>query len=237
MESLWPIIILWIVFSLLGARKKRQQRTLPGPAPADATRQAQGGFMQEMQRALGEMKRTAEAHGQQQQRHKAAEQEASAARYLAQRKLASAGRRGGQSAPFPPGEARRKSLVRPQRPLEDDDAEKSSEDADVVSLEGSDYDLGAERIAAVRKKAADRGARTGGSAEAMTAAQVARRAQRTPVPLGTATEHAAWHKEIGAKVVAPAAPRRPERLGRWADGSLRGAVVLAEILGRPGGVR
>lgn len=233
MESLWPIIILWIVFSLLSSRKKRQQQSPPpGPAPADATRQAQGGFMQEMQRALEEMKRAAE---EQQQRPKSSGQQDTAARYLEQRKKA-AGSRRGQSAVFLPGEGRRKPVVRPQRPLEDDDAEKSSEDEGVVSLELTDYDRDANQIAAGRAQAADRGARAEGEAEEMSAVQLARRAQRTNVPLGTATEHAAWHKEIGAAPAAAAtAPARAGRLSRWADGSVRGAVVLAEILGRPGG--
>lgn len=235
MESLWPIIVLWIVFSLLGARKKRQQSTLPpGPTPADATRQVQGGFMEEMQRALEEMKRAAAEQGG--QRPKSAGQQETAARYLEQRKMAAAGRRR-QSAVFLPGEGRRKPVVRPQRPLEDDDAEKSSEDEGVVSLEGSDYDRGADQIAAERAQAADRGARMVGEAEVMSAAQLARRAQRTPVPLGTASEHAAWHKAIGSPAAAAVVAQRPGRLGRWADGSLRGAVVLAEILGRPGGTR
>jgi hypothetical protein len=188
------------------------------------------------------MKRAAEEQQRRQRQHqeqsRADEQAAAAARYLeTMKRKQTQGRRPSQAAVFLPGEGRRKPVVRPQRPLEDDDAEKSSEDASVMSLEGTDYDLEAEQIAAARWKAADRGARSEGSAEVLRAAQAARRAGRTPVPLGTAAEHAAWYQEIGAAPPPkPAQPRRG-RLARWADGSVKGAVVLGEILGRPGSAR
>jgi hypothetical protein len=111
----------------------------------------------------------------------------------------------------------------------------------VVSLEVTDYDLEAERIVAERQRAAERRVRVEASVEELSAAQAARRkVGREGTPIGGAAEHAQWHERIAA-AAPPAAALRPkaarDRLSRYADGSLKGALVLSEVLGRPVGER
>jgi hypothetical protein len=254
MEGLWPILILWVVFALLGgARKKRPPQRTPGvgSSPEEA-RLAGGSMMDQMRRAMEELKRAQEeAKRRSEAGASAGGQQELAREWLEQREA----KRKPERRPEPP--RRRTAAVqkverkvflpkpqervvrRPVRPLEDDDADKSSEDATVVSLEGGDYDEEAERLVAERRKAFDRGGRTEASAEQLTAAQLQRRASRPAIALGGAAEHKAWHDQIVAMPAAgPAAPakRRPP-LTRLADGTVRGAVVLSEILGKPLGER
>jgi hypothetical protein len=236
MDAIWPIVILWVVLTVLGARKKKARTQAPvpprpaaggGPAPS-----GQGGFLEEMRRSLEEMQRAAAEQGRGKGAAPSAPATLPAETWLeSRRQLGGAG----QSRLTTP--MRRKPVVRPTRPLDDDDAEKTSEDATAASLEVTDYDAELEQLVAKRAKDADRGGRAEGSAEGMSVAQAARRGGREPVPIGTVKEHAAWHQQIGAPAAAAAGARGRGPLGRWADGSLRGALILSEVLGRPVGER
>ena len=234
MDAIWPIVILWVVLTVLGSRKKKAQaaaaappRSSGGPPP-----NAQGGFLEEMRRSLEEMQRAAAEQGRGKRVAPGPPATLTAETWLeSRRQLGGAGQSRVTAA------MRRKPAQRSTRPLDDDDAEKSSEDAAVASLEVTDYDTEVETLVAQRAKAADRGGRAEGSAEGMSEVQSARRVGRQPVPIGTVKEHAAWHQEIGVPAAAAATARARGPLARWADGSLRGAVVLSELLGRPVGER
>lgn len=244
MDAFWPIVILWVVLTVLGSRKKKprsQAPVPPRPRTEPATGRGQGGFLEEMKRALEEMQRAAE---EEERRRRAAAGGVAAEEATAEAWLET--RREETRATLPPtarqrsqAPARRKPVQRPQRPLEDDDFDKSSEDPTVTSLEGADYDAEAEAIVRERAKAADRGVREETGASAMSSAQLARRGSRQVVALGGGAQHDAWHKAIAA-TPAPAVAtetRKRNPLARWADGSMRSAFVLAEILGRPPGAR
>jgi hypothetical protein len=129
----------------------------------------------------------------------------------------------------------RMRAVRPALPFEDDDADKSSEN---VSLEVRDYDDEAERIIEARRQAAEhRVVRVDETSEGLSALQQARRASRQNLAIGGTAEHGAWHGEIG-KTVETVKPVRPAtRLGRFADGSARSAIILGEVLKPPVGQR
>lgn len=137
------------------------------------------------------------------------------------------------------------------RGLDDDDADKSSEDELVASLEGVDYDEQAEQLVGARRRGADREVRRDVSVEELSAEQVTRRAARVDEAIGGRAEHEEWHERVQARDVQPRpgqvpgapAPARPvgaaraSLLARFATGSVRDAVVLSEILGRPRGAR
>jgi hypothetical protein len=243
MDAFWPIVILWVVLTVVGARKKKprsQAPVPPRPRAEPAAGRGQGGFLEEMKRALEEMQRAAEEEERRRAAGGGAGGQASAEAWLETRRQETRATLPAKSRGRSPAPARRKPVQRPQRPLEDDDADKSSEDPSVASMEGVDYDADAERIAEERARAADRGAREEVAASAMSSAQLARRGGRQAVALGGAAEHAEWHRAVAtaaAPAPAKAAPRRNARLSRWADGSLLGALVLSEVLGRPPGDR
>ena len=134
------------------------------------------------------------------------------------------------------GEARRKAVVRPVRALPFDDDDKSPDES-APRPEERDYDEEAERVVAARQRAAERVARTEVSAEGLSAAQLERRGERKAVPLGTAQEHGAWHRQISQAAAPAPVPAKRRALQRFSDGSARGAIIIAEILGRPKGAR
>ena len=126
--------------------------------------------------------------------------------------------------------------VRAVVPLEDDDADKTSETGE--SLEGQDYDDDANKIVDARRKAAEqRVARVDESSETLSTLQQARRASRQVQAIGGAAEHAAWHGELGAAVETGKTGKTVRKLGRFADGSARSAIILGEILRPPVGQR
>lgn len=244
MESLWPILVLWILAAIFGGRKKRPPAEPQPTAPRAEGDGLLGGFGSELNRALEQLK-NAERVARERQAGTAPAprlstgstvREARAKEYLAERKARSAtttagtGKRG---AVFTPQVRSERLVQRPVRPLDDDDADKTSEDLDhaVVSLEGRDYDDEAEKVIAERRKSA---ARRDASSETLSAAQTARRADRVEVAIGGRAEHAAWHAQ-SAPAASAAAPARRGPLARFADGSTRSAIILAEIFGRPRG--
>jgi hypothetical protein len=121
----------------------------------------------------------------------------------------------------------------------------------VASLEGVAYDEQAERLVEARRRGADREVRRDVSLEGLSAEQATRRAARVDEAIGGRAEHEEWHKRVQVRDVQPRpgqvpgapAPVRPGGtaragpLARFATGSVRDAVVLSEILGRPRGVR
>ena len=128
---------------------------------------------------------------------------------------------------------------RVNRPVEYD-PDQAFEDPTIISLEGLDYDAAAEQVVQTRIKAAElRDAqREDASLEEMSAAQLARRADRAPAAaIGGKTEHEAWHQRRDAVVKAPEAKPAASRLSRFGGGRIREAIVLSEILGRPVGER
>jgi len=90
----------------------------------------------------------------------------------------------------------------------------------------------AEAVARVRLRAADQGTRRDVSVEGMSERQAARRSARPAVAIGGVAEHAQWHETVKPPKGRAAGVRRGV-LARFADGSLRGAIVLGEVLGRP----
>jgi len=189
-DGIWPILFVAIVFALFG-RKRPPARTRAVTA-TKAPAAAQGSFLGELQRALGEMKR-AEA------------------------------------------EARRRAVAPPVRQLQDDTGASD----DTAAEDATDYDEEAVRVVAERQRDVERLALAEASAEELTVEQLGRRPARVIVPALAAPPVAristAPASEIGS-ALAPAAPRR-RVLGRFADGSPRGAILISEILGRPVGER
>jgi hypothetical protein len=222
--SLAPLLFLAAIFLLSRAAKKKQrgasQRPAAGSSPEPEPR---AGFMSELRRAMEELQQVQ----QQQQPPQAAQgaQEKTAADWLARQKA--------RKALAPLGRAR---LARTVVPLEDDDADKTSEST--VSLEGRDYDDDAERIIEARRQAvAHRAVRVDESSEGLSTLQQARRASRQDVAIGGSAEHAAWHGEIGKTVETAKAVKTVSRLGKFADGSARSAIILGEVLKPPVGQR
>ena len=243
-SGIWPVLIFWAVFALIGraaaANKKRaQQQQQPGTgdrAPGTGT-VAQGGLFAELKRAMEELKRAeAEQRGQAEQRSQTEQrtiappapvfdreeqQRQLARKYLEKKKQEAARKRAARAKPFAPLP---------------DAADMSSEDG-VVSLEGQDYDHEAEAIIQKRRAAAERRQREETSSEELSDQQLARRAARHDVAIGTQAEHDDWHRQLAASE-GPASQRAPAGpLDRFKDGSLRSAVILGEILGGPAGGR
>lgn len=240
MEGLWPILILWALAALLGGKKKRPA---PPPGPESPLEEERAEFGNELQRALAELK-NAEAEAK---RRAAAitatasprtTSETRAAEYLEGRKARGRQAIGpGQRLEVftPKDKSRERSVRRPVRPIESADDSMSSEiEPVVISLEGvTDYDLEAEAIVERRRKAAEQ--REHGS-DALTSAQVSRRGERLAAPIGGAKQHAGFHARLDAlpaPAVVDSSTRHP--LARFGDGSVRSAIILAEILGRPVG--
>jgi hypothetical protein len=230
MEGLWPLVILWVLFSIFsGAKKRRPQAPPSGPAPTPGPERAGGGdLLGELRRAMEELKR-AEAETQQKQEQRPA------MRSQQPKRATRPGTARGQVFLPPQAPRSRQPVRRPVRALEDDDADKTSE-SDIAEVR--DYDSEAEQVVAERRKVAD-----AHSAESAVVSledagyELARKRSSVPegTPIGGATQHAGWHERtaIGApaKPVLPTARRNP--LARFAGGTARGAVVLAEILGKP----
>ena len=132
-------------------------------------------------------------------------------------------------------EARRHAVVRPVRPLPGDTGASD----DTAAEDATDYDDEAVRVVAERQRDAERVAAAEASAGELTVAQLGRRPTGAIVPGLAAPPMArittAAPGEIGG-APAPAEPRR-RVLGRFADGSPRGAILISEILGRPVGER
>lgn len=236
MENLWPILILWVAAAIFSAaRKKRPQPPRAETAPGEP----QPSLFGDLNRALEQLKRAEEEARRKQQGESPRllqDDAAHAKAYLEQRKQATQGRKKPERKVFLPKEkpARASRITRAPMPLADDDADKSSE---TEAVEVLDYDAEAEAVARVRLRPADQRTRRDVSVEEMSEEQVARRtADRGGAAIGGATEHREWHQRQVADAqtlrASVPAPRRGV-LARFADGSLRGAIVLGEILGRP----
>jgi hypothetical protein len=241
-EFPWAIVVFLGVALLLGGRRKtppqasRRQESPHEPAPS---------LFGELGRALEQLKR-AEAEARRAPQHdvspRLVQDDAGRAKaYLEQRKQTLKGKaRIERKAMVPreqPARPSRAMVSRSAMPLVDDDADKSSE---AVSLVTRDYDDDGQQIVAARLSAVDRGARPAGDSEALSATQAARRSARPAVAIGGAAEHTQWHQGQAADAQtgrsSVQAPRRGV-LARFANGSLRGALVLSEVLGPPVGER
>lgn len=235
MENLWPILILWVAAAIFSAaRKKRPQPPRAAAAPGEP----QPSLFGDLNRALEQLKRAEEEARRKQQGESPRllqDDAAHAKSYLEQRKLAAQGRKTPERKVFLPKEkpARASRITRAPMPLADDDADKSSE---TEAVEVLDYDAEAEAVARMRLRAADQGTRRDVSLEGMSEKQAARRGARRAVAIGGVAEHAQWHERQVADAQTLGTSAQPARRGvlaRFADGSLRGAIVLGEILGRP----
>ena len=230
--SLAPLLFLaaFAVMSSLAKNRQRGARRPPAADPGPGPDQS-AGFMSELRRAMEELNQAQHEQSPQAppdrvrtQLTPQTPQEKLAAEWLIKMKARKAQATG------------RVRSARPVVPLEDDDADKSSESG--ASLEGRDYDDEATQVAEARRQAAEhRVARTDESSETLSTLQQARRASRQAEAIGGSAEHAAWHGEIraSAETVKPVKPAR--RLGRFVDGTARSAIVLGEILKPPVGQR
>lgn len=235
MENLWPILILWVAAAIFSAaRKKRPQPPRAEAAPGEP----QPSLFGDLNRALEQLKRAEEEARRKQQGESPRllqDDAADAKAYLEQRKQAAQGRKQPERKVFLPKEkpARASRITRAPMPLADDDADKSSE---TEAVEVLDYDAEAEAVARLRLRPADQGTQRDVSVEGMSEKQAARRSARPPVAIGGVAEHAQWHERqvVDAQTLRTSVPA-PRRgvLARFADGSLRGAIVLGEVLGRP----
>ena len=231
MENLWPILILWVAAVIFGAaRKKRPQPPRAEAAPGEP----QPSLFGDLNRALEQLKRAEDEARRKQQGESPRllqDDAAHAKAYLDQRKQAAQGRTKPDRKVFLPKErpARASRITRAPMPLADDDADKSSE---TEAVEVLDYDAEAEAVARLRLRAADQGTRRDVSVEGMSEEQAGRRSARPAVAIGGVAEHAQWHETVKPPEGRAAGVRRGV-LARFADGSLRGAIVLGEVLGRP----
>ena len=239
--GIWPVLIFWAVFALIGraaaANKKKGLAPRPANAPQAGERAPQTGLLGELRRAMEELKRAElEQRAQADQRTQIEvfqqppgeddERKRQRARQFLEKKKAEALQKRAAKQALP---VRRKAAPLP------DSADMSSE-ASVAPLEGRDYDDEAEAIISKRRAAAERHGRDESSLEELTELQRSRRAGRPDEAIGTQAEHDAWHTQLGSE--APPARRAGKGpLARFADGSLRSAVILGEILGRPKGER
>lgn len=212
----WAIVVFVAVALLLGGRRKKppqaSHRVQSPDQPVPSLFGEFGKALEQLKRAEAEARRTP----QQGASPRLVQDDAERAKaYLEQRKQTLKGKARVERKVFVPREqparGSRAMVTRPAMPLADDDAGKSSEG---VSLEVRDYDTEAEPLAAARAKAAGQSA----------------------VAIGGAAEHAEWHQRQAADAQTGRPSVKAHRRGvlaRFADGSLRGAVVLGEILGRP----
>lgn len=236
MENLWPILVLWALVVIFGAARKKRP---PAPPRTDVSPPgAQPSLFGDLSQALGQLKRAEEEARRKQQGESPRllqDDAAHAKAYLEQRKQAAQGRKKPERKAFLPKEkpARPSRITRAPMPLADDDADKSSE---TEAVEVLDYDAEAEAVARVRLRAADQGTRRDVSVEGMSEQQAARRSARPAVAIGGVAEHAQWHETVKPPEARAAGVRRG-RLARFGDGSLRGAIVLSEVLGPPVGER
>lgn len=243
--NIWVLLIIWAAIMILSPKKKRPQPGATGPAGAGEPT----GLMGQLNRALEELKRAeqealARRQGTEPPRLPPAAPRSGPAPKAAAYRLGTRG----EGAPtvkrqvyYPKGKAVAKPgrSVAP-RPIEFD-PDQSFEDPTVISLERLDYDEDAEQLIQARRAAAEQrdGSREDGSVEGMSAAQLARRADRAPAEaIGGIAQHEAWHQKRDAMIApAPAAEQRSRGLARFAGGRARDAIVLSEILGRPVGDR
>lgn len=210
MEGIWPLVILWVLALLLGGSKKKR--------PADK----ETAETQDLDLMKAEFERLRQVE------------------QAARRKIERRGRGSGagdrdkkpeRKVYHPkPVEGRGTSRKQPRYQIE------IGGDPTVATLEGRDYDEDAERVVAARRQVAER---RSVSSEALTEAQAARRAGRVEVEPDAEKRHVEFHGRMAASAApAPAtAVRRSSPLARFADGSLRSAIVLATILNRPVGER
>jgi hypothetical protein len=221
-----PIIVVWAILMFVGRARKQQQQqqkmkqdeqathSPPRPhhaAPGAAQPTAQVGLMEDLRRAMEELKRT-EMHQLARERSQEQEQEAGVVRkqqpgvfaprvnteearaqnYLASRKRMAA------PAPRTPHREQRRSLVEHVFAVADDEGSQETS----AHEEATDYDLESLRMADERLRAgtADRGPR--------------------PEIAPALASEAPSHK-----------PRSP--FARFANGTARGAFAINAILGRP----
>jgi hypothetical protein len=238
MEGIWPLVIIWVLFSIFGSRKKRGQ----GPA-AGSQGEMPGGFEprtpdsrpqslpDQFRAALEELKRAEQEamRGRQQPSLPTEPPARAAAPTMAERQAK-------KFAPrtFAPRPAQGK-FVRRQASLPVAEADESSED--VTTVEGlADYDEEAEAIIQKRRAAADRlSTRRPGSIEEMTPEQAARRSSRPDLAIGSRQEHDEWHVQMQATEIGVdrAEKKRRNPLAKYADGTMKSVIILNEILGRP----
>lgn len=233
MEGIWPLIVIWVLFAIFGSKKKRppagaqQSMEAPGAPPRSLPDQFRAA-LEELKRAEQEALRQQQAGQQQLPLPPAPKAAPPAAR-----------RQSKAFTPrtFSPKPVQGAYVRRPQLELEDDDADKSSEDT--FTPEGvADYDDEAEKIIAARRQVAERHdtGRADTSLEGLSAGQLARRGSRPDVAIGGRQEHDAWHDAIRDTEIRrdrPAGKRSP--LAKYADGTMRSALILSEILGKPKG--
>jgi hypothetical protein len=250
--GIWPLLIFAVVAMLLGGGRKKGARQ--GPTPTEGG--TGGGLMSELNRALEELKR---AEREARQRHEAPRQpppgetspQARSQPAQQQRRVvaksitrgqaaAGSGVRGGdlikRQVYLPKGKPAPRRTVRPV----EYDPDQAFEDPTIISLERLDYDDDATQLVEARIKAAAQRdvAREDASLEEMSAAQLARRADRAPAEaIGGKAEHDAWHARRDAVTSVPAKQPAASRLSRFGGGRMRDAIVLSEILGRPVGER
>jgi hypothetical protein len=237
--SLAPLLVLVAFFVVSNLAKKKRQQGTPRRPELGGTPEPEprAGFMTELRRAMEELQQVQQQQQQQPPPPTDGWQtpQASQIHQTPQEKIAAAwlAKQQQRKALAPQGRMR---VARPVVPLEDDDADKSSEN--VVSLEGRDYDDDIERTIAARRQAAEhRVVRVDETSEGLSTLQQARRASRQDVAIGGTAEHSAWHAEIGKTGETVKTVKTATRLGKFADGSARSAIILGEILRPPVGQR
>ena len=224
--SLAPLLIFAAFAVISSLRRKAQRGNPPRPAPGNTpAAEPRDGFMTELRRAMEELKQVQQQQSSGTPALPQTSQEKIAAEWLAKQKA--------RKALKPMGRVRSSRAV---VPLEDDDADKSSETG--ASLEGEDYDDEANKVVEARRQAAEqRVVRLDESSETLSTLQQARRASRQVQAIGGTAEHAAWHGEIGAQAKTGDVVKTVRKLGRFADGTARSAIILGEILRPPVGQR
>lgn len=243
--SIWPLVILWVVAMLLGGKKKK-------PAPRSSGAAGEGpapqGLLGQLNQALQELKRAEQEAVAKRLGVDPARLQSAAPKPAPKPAGAAAYRLGtrGEGAKAvkrqvynPKGAAGAKPARVAPRPVEYD-PDQSFEDPTVISLERLDYDEDAEKLVQSRIAAAERrdASREDTSVEALSAEQIARRADRAPAEaIGGKAQHEAWHLKRDAMIApAPAAKPRARGLARFGGGRVRDAIVLSEILGGPKGL-
>ncbi|MDP3773290.1 MAG: hypothetical protein Q8Q85_03400 [Gemmatimonadales bacterium] len=243
----WPILILWVVAVLFGKKKRPAARSTGASLESTESVRESGAPMGQLARALAELKAAEQVATRPPQRPRPAaesDEEVRARAYPDARKAA-ANRLMKQQPTrevfYPKKPARPSVTRRPVLEFEDDDADKTSEDETVVSLEGAGYDDQAAAIIEARRRWADREVAPEVSNEELSSEQTARRAVvEEGAAIGGRVEHQAWHEKVAAaeaRVERRVTAAKPGKLARFATGRPGDAVVLSEILGRPVGDR